>query len=338
MNILLINDRLDSYIGGVEQYIIILANELIKKHNVLLCSNSCSKEVKELLDNRIIIHGQWASKWENTKYELERYNFKPDIVHCNPFSAYTIGYLIAKHFNSKLVATHHCFRDFGFSKTFVNSVKKFIVVDHAIEKILIKNPVVPNKKIKVLYNSINLEKFKKNNINLNKDKKIIAFISRLEDNKELTAKQLIRISDKLNYKIIIVGSGVFKDELEFLAQNKKNIEFTGAVNNVEYYMNLSDLCICSARTAIEAVCCEKNVLQSGIGSFGELITLDNYKETIFDVTKYRKYTDQELIELIEYGINKNPDIELTNLIRKKCDINFMIEELEKIYLEVLNVN
>lgn len=344
MNILIICDRLDNSCGGLEQYVIAQSNGLAKNNNVLLCANSIGQGVIDVLNKDIILHNGWnQTHWNATKYDIEKtFNEKfpkPDIIHCHPFSAYDIGYQMAMYFNCKLFASHHGLYTTGFGndpfgRSFSNKITKVFPVDHIAEYFLDKHSICPKQKMEVLYNSVDINRLKDiNPINLNLDinKKTLVAVTRLGDNKEVPLKQLINISDKFNCNILIVGGGIFEDEIRKLTANKSNIIMTGAVTNPQDYMAIADLCLCSARTAIEAIILGKNVIQMGIGKWGEFITYDNYKDTVFNTTKYADYSNESLYNLIIKSLDQEVDINLKATIEKNCNINHFINTLEKNY-------
>lgn len=210
-------------------------------------------------------------------------------------------------------------------------------MDYIVKNILL-NTICSKNKIKILYNSIDINKFtspKPLNLPINLKRKNIVIISRLEDNKEIPIRQILKISDKLNYNIIIVGGGLAESEFREISTNKENVYIMGSVDNTQDYMSIADLCLCSARTAIEAIVSGKNVIQSGIGKFGDFVTLKNYKDTVFNYNRYRDYTNKELIDLIEFAIKQPINKDLQNIIKEKCNVENFINTLENDYKEIL---
>lgn len=142
-----------------------------------------------------------------------------------------------------------------FIKAEILSMKaadKIFVVTKEMKKIFIKNGV-PKKKIKVIYDGVEIEKFNpsletklKKKLGLNKYR-IIFFHGTME--KHMGLYSLIDAMEDAegDIKLILVGSGPILHELKKYAREKnlKNVVFLGKVdyNKIPEYISIADVCV-----------------------------------------------------------------------------------------------
>jgi glycosyltransferase involved in cell wall biosynthesis len=350
MKILIICDRLDLAAGGLEKAVISQINGLLELgHEVMLNVNAmCDENLSTIKKENFHLTCPWSLPWNNVVNDLN--GFIPDVVHAHPFSAIDRGLIVSQKYNTPFFVTIHGPYSFGLGQY----CTKIFCVDHVAESVVKTN--CDHSKIQVLYNGVDVDKFSynapskefKESLGLKNYGKILLVATRYQDNKEVPVKQLIEVLPDLakrllGLNVIFVGEGMFLDEIKEKSlkyQNEYlNTVFCGSVNNIQDYFNISDLVLASARTAIEAVLCDCNVFQMGIGYFGESITKYNYKETLYHTTKYKHYTNvgltDELFNLLD-NYYAPLSFVLSGIIREECDIKNIINTLEQCYKDGLN--
>lgn len=225
---------------------------------------------------------------------------KIEVLHCHLFKSQLFGWLLKKYYfkNIKLIQHEHgrIFENNFHYITFINFSQKktdlFIAVSETTKKELIKKAKIPEKKLKVLYNFVDLDKFNEKNVKIDIDKEkkdlgikrgefVIGFVGRLS--KEKGCEYLIKALPCLNfkYKVIIAGEGSEKQKLIRLAKKlkvKDKIIPLGYVRNISKIYPLFDvLVVPSIRESfginvIEAGASRIPTICSNIGGLNELIT------------------------------------------------------------------
>lgn len=353
MKILVVCDRLEIF-GGLEQHVITQCNKLQENGNeIVLYTNALLESNRKIINKNIKI----ISPWTKNCFE-DIGNFIPDIVHSHPFTAISRAYDIAKKYNKSLYITMHGLYNYGFDdsefgKKIGNYISRVFAVDYAVENILRQSINCENNKIITIYNGIDLNSFYYtkpsvklfNELKLKKEFKTLGIITRYDDGKEIPVYQLLQILPQIaertnGLNVLFVGGGSHLSKIINMANTimseKLNIVFTNSVTNVRQYINLCDFMCASARTAVEIICCGKNVFQMGIGKWGVLIDKNNYKQTLFDITYYTDYKNEDLTNHLVWCLN-NPEAinNVTNglyeIIREECNIENIINKLEKAY-------
>jgi glycosyltransferase involved in cell wall biosynthesis len=232
-----------------------------------------------------------------------------------------------------------------FLKYSSNKVNIFLPVSKATKDKLILNSNLNPKKMRVLYNFIELEKFKSSKYDSNKARKklklkkkdfVLGFCGRLVPlkniDKLILAGQLIK--DQIpNLKILIIGNGPERKKLEKLSKKIKmeeNIKFLGFRRDVAEIISTFDLGILISDYEnlslflLELVAMNKQIIATNVGGNPEIITKD--------IGILINSTSQELIlsaimDLKERKIN----LKEFNKIKKKFTLELFISKLEKIF-------
>ena len=137
----------------------------------------------------------------------------------------------------------------------------------------------------------------------------IIFIGRLVDQKDpfTLLKALNLIKNKINYRSIIIGKGVFKEEMNnYIRKNKlqKNIKIMGWSKNPYFFLNLSNLLVLTSKfeglpnVLLEAIALKKFVISSNCptgpgeildnGKGGMLFKVGDYKDLSKKIIIYQK--------------------------------------------------
>jgi len=246
------------------------------------------------------------------------------ILHCHLKKAFIIGYLLKIFFFGDIILIFHVHSKIerNIFSTFLlviqNKVDLFIAVSVGTQKGLIKHSAIPEKKIKILYNFVNLEHF--NPQNMSKFSKelertrygidhadyVIGFAARIVEVKgwqELLMAFHVLKSE--NTKLLIAGTG--KDEKKLLAMVGKlklenKVKYIGFIDNMlRFYCCIDYFVMPSHReglpmAGLEAQACGIPVLASNVEGLNEIIQ-DMETGILFE-----KGNVQEIAEKIDFLI------------------------------------
>ena len=175
-----------------------------------------------------------------------------------------------------------------------------LAVSNALKDEII-NTKIPNikEKVRLHWNSVDVNKFKttKNNeskfkkelvheFNIAADKLIILFVGNLIKRKNVGLLLEAKKEMKTKANLVIVGDGPLKESLkakaekEYLEGNLDNVYFTGSRTDIEDVMPSGDLIVLPSISEsfglvlIEALSCGKPVIGSNVGGINEIITED----------------------------------------------------------------
>ena len=196
---------------------------------------------------------------------------KPDIVYLHSSKAGAIG-RIALAFNFRIPVLYNA-HGWYFNATISKKKKKFFAL---IEKMLalktkmiiniskseydsaIKNKIAPEKKMCIIENGIDFDKFKDNNkyrketrekYNIKDEEIVIGVVGRLSEQKDpmTMIKAFKLVNDvKSNTKLMYVGSGNLEEDVKEYAKQAgilDKIIITGWVSNVEEYIPAVDIAV-----------------------------------------------------------------------------------------------
>ena len=171
-----------------------------------------------------------------------------------------------------------------YEKISCNSAKKIFCVSDTDKNTLISKLQVDTNKISVIPNGINVEKFFPNDKNIDEIKRqiqitnesLVLFFGPFSYKPNKDAVRIIHdkilpriIEENTNTKFLIVGD---KPPLEF---SHENIIFTGIVDNIEDYINASNIVICPLTSGggtrfkiLESIACGKVVISTSVGAEG----------------------------------------------------------------------
>lgn len=182
---------------------------------------------------------------------------------------------------------------------------KIIAVSNGVKQDLLKNSFINSKKIKVIYNPI----FKKSitirandkitHSFFNKNNKIIIAIGRLSKIKDFpTLIKAFKILSKSNenLRLIILGEGKERDNLEKLIKNyniENKVDLPGFKDNPYAYLSKSDVFVLSSlsegfgNVLVEAMACGTPVISTNCpggppeildnGKYGKLVPVSDFK-------------------------------------------------------------
>lgn len=302
LRILMLIDYLN--IGGTETHVLSLVKSLISKgiYVVIVTSGGPLERTFEINGIKVIKTPIKTDNFSN-RYALESLDKvkeiidmeKINLIHCHLLGSMSIGDQIYRKYNIPYIVTLH---GLFYSKailynTCVNA-SNIIAVSHPVKKMVCNKlgDRVKNKVI-VIPNGVNIEEQLTNHrqnsirkkLNINIDKLVIMYCSRLSQNKGIVAINFIDACFKLgqqykNLQAITVGDGPYvnmiKEKAEIL--NKKigrDLIYVedASLNILQYYLE-SDIVVGTGRVALEAMSCSKPVIAIGDKGYVGIICED----------------------------------------------------------------
>lgn len=214
-----------------------------------------------------------------------------DVIHCHDWMTYSAGIALKRILKKPLVVTIHSteYDRTGnlFPNTEIMHIERsglveadiVITVSEYEKRQLVDRYGIDPAKIVVVYNAIDLEKYKRLNIEKMFNDKIVLYVGRLTIQKGVeffidAAKKVLEKNK--NVRFVIVGSG---DQMPYLMQKSVDIgiadrvHFVGFESDVSKYYSIADVFVMPSvsepfgLTALEALACEVPVIiskQSGV--------------------------------------------------------------------------
>ncbi len=355
------------HIGGSERKVVDLAKYLDKdQFEPIVCCVSEGGVLKQELDDLSIKTYICHKKNKFDIFVLRRIsNFlkkeKVDIVHTFVSTGKLWGRLAAMIAKTKVIISteESLFQPSKIAvlleKTF--SKKTDIIITNSRESKLsaLKYTNLPEEKYKVIYNGINLDRFKNTHINRNAKRLslglhandyVITCVARFDRRKG--HKYLIEAFSNLdstnrNLKLLLVGEGNELDTIKNLCSAlglQNNVIFTGSRNDIDEIYQISDLFVLPSieegfgNVIVEAMASKVLVIATRVGGIPEIIT---HKHNGLLVNKENS---DELKEMIEYAINNENDVQemIKNAYEdiSKFDIKNIIKQYEDLYVNLYN--
>ncbi len=308
------------HIGGVGVHIRNLANELIKQGHEVYVITYPHKDIKDIDGIHVIgtkgvnvpgLRGLFFAI--NAKKELKKLIEKEDIDIIHGHYLFPAGWAAVKAGKStgtKTYVTAHgsdmfeMYNNKAYTRPLIKKVLTdadiVLAVSNALKDEII-NTKIPNikEKVRLHWNSVDVNKFKttKNNeskfkkelvheFNIAADKLIILFVGNLIKRKNVGLLLEAKKEMKTKANLVIVGDGPLKESLkakaekEYLEGNLDNVYFTGSRTDIEDVMPSGDLIVLPSISEsfglvlIEALSCGKPVIGSNVGGINEIITED----------------------------------------------------------------
>ncbi len=290
MKILMCAMALD--IGGAETHVLELSRALCNMgHDVTVASNG-GVYVRELeacgiKHVSIPLHTKAPSRVIRSYFALKKLikEEKFDIVHAHArIPAFVCG-LLHPVLHFRFVTTAHWVFD-------VNALwrkiafwgEKTVAVSEDIKQYLIDSYGVYPDNISVTINGVDMEKFSPNTssdsvaleLGLPEKRKTIVYVSRMDTDRSLVARQLCQIAPALkeshpDLQIVVVGGGDDLEHVRALASKanatttdgKKFVHVTGGRTDINNLVALGDVFVGVSRAALEAMSASKPVIVAG---------------------------------------------------------------------------
>lgn len=286
-------------IGGAETHVVELAKQLNKEgHRIVVASNG-GVYVKELEDvgikhYKVPLNKRSIRNMRKSYFLLKDIIKKenPDIVHSHARIPGFICGLLKKRMNFTFVTTAHWVFYTGMGLKYItNWGQKVVAVSDDIKDYLIKNYGVDRNDIFVTINGIDTDKFSPKikgkgimkEFNITEYDNTLVYVSRMDEDRALVAKQLIDLAPELSKKIkrlriLIVGGGNVFDELKAKAEKtnasigRECITMTGARTDINELIAVGKVFVGVSRAALEAMAAAKPVIIAGNEGYIGLFT------------------------------------------------------------------
>lgn len=328
MRILFYTGSLNS--GGAERQLVYTASGLAREgHQVKILINYPIYHYKNLLDENIEVICSNSSKYTLYKryYYLikEILKFKPDVVHSFLGNRNLEAMFISKIFGvRKRVASVR-----NASKAEYRYYKKFekystdVICNSQRAKNEIEEMYGKNEKLKVIYNGIDITKYKieknidylKKELKITEENRIGVFIGRISEQKnheecikayiELFQNNYLSSGDKLYLIGNILEQNIYENIINLINKNKmdNNIIYLGERKDIINLLSISDYLILPSKyeglpnVVMEAMLTNTFVLATNVGGTAELV--ENQETGLL----IEKTTKESIVENIEKYIN-----------------------------------
>ena len=304
MKVLMATMALD--IGGAETHIVELSKELVRQgHEVLVASNG-GVYVPELAAAGIRhfvvpMHRRDVGCILRSRRLLAALirREKPDVVHAHArIPAFVCGSL-QKSLKFPFVTTAHwVFQSGGMLRYLTNWGQRTIAVSEDIKSYLMREYQVPESQISVTINGIDTDKFSpavdaspvRNIWNLGSDP-VISYVSRMDEDRALVAKQLVAIAPRLaaeipRLRLLLAGGGNAFDEVKVAADQANAalgypcVVMTNSVTNINEIVAAGRIFVGVSRAALEAMAAAKPVIVAGNEGYQGLFTPEGLNDAM----------------------------------------------------------
>ena len=292
-------------IGGAETHIVELAKQLrAMGHDVLVVSNG-GVYVPELQQAGIRhyqapLHRRNLSCMRRSLHILRKViqSEQPDVVHAHARIPGFLCGLLHKKMNFPFVTTAHwVFQTSGALRYLSNWGQRTVAVSDDIKQYLMREYSIPAEHISVTINGIDTDKFSPEvsgekvlaEFGLDPQRPVVSYVSRMDEDRALVARQLIEIAPALvraveGVQLLIAGGGNVFDELKAQADAVNEqlgstvIAMTGPRTDINEIAAAGDVFVGVSRSALEAMAAAKPVIVAGNEGYQGLFTPDKLEQ------------------------------------------------------------
>ena len=303
MKILIATMGLD--IGGAETHIVELAKELKHQgHDIAIVSNG-GVYVPEITAAGIRHYDAPLHRRSLRDMRIARAILAqiirqeaPDVVHAHArIPAFLCGTLKRRLKFPFVTTAHWVFNTKGILRYLTNWGERTVAVSEDIREYLIREYKLPPEHISVTINGIDTEKFSPQvsgaeviaEFGLDPDKPIVSYVSRMDEDRALVARQLIEIAPRLDeaapgVQLLIAGGGNVFDELNAKAEaanaalGRRCVVMTGARTDINRIAAAGQIFVGVSRSALEAMSAGKPVIVAGNEGYHGLFGPDKLAE------------------------------------------------------------
>lgn len=346
--------------GGIATFIEELLSELSKENKVtLVClEKNLEKYREEKLKNVNVIFFNQSNMYSlKNIFKLRKIIKVNDIIHSHLFPTQYIVVIASLFLNKNLVTTEHSsmnnrrkYKIFKFvDKFFYNKYRKIIAVSK-VAKINLVNWIGQKNRIEIIYNGIDLEKYKNGkNIrkkinklcNFKETDKLICMIARFIPPKDhKTIVNAIKLLPE-NIKCIFVGIGQQMEEIQAYVKEhnlENRIKFLGYREDIQDILNSCDISILSsgyeglAFVELESLASNAIFLGSNVNGIKEIL---NDSRFLFEYGNEKDLSEKIKIIFENIKLKEEMSIKAKKII-KKYSKEEMIKRYKKVYMEILN--
>lgn len=348
MKILHIIDSLGT--GGAEKLIVDTVPILVEKGNkvdVLLLNGEKTPFYTELESRNCCTIYSLGESFYNPLYifKIIPYLFKYDIVHVHLFPAQYFAAL-AKIFckkRQKFIFTEHSTTNRRLENNKFKIIEKFIYrfydsiicITPEVKKVLIQKLAIPNDKLIVIENGVNIDKIneakplKREQMGYKHDDILLIMVAGFREQKDhdTLIKTLSFLPEK--YKLILVGGGEREKNIRLLTTSlglQNRISFLGIRSDVYSLYKMCDIAILSSHSegfglvAVEAMACGIPLIASNVPGLAQVVSdggllfhkgdSNDLKKQIFDLEDsnyYYQIAEKGRLRSQQYNIKKLVD-------------------------------
>ena len=331
--------------GGAERVVSLLANQLSDMHDITIGTFSSEKSVYPLCNNirhkKLNLLKNSKNIWQKISNVYDRITTlkrffkdeKPDVIISFMTHTNILSIIASKLNNQKILISEDTSYDFYNSqilfliRKLIYPFSNFLVVKTIADKQnynFVKNKVVISNPLPNLIENKIVPK-----------EKIILAVGRLDNQKGFDV--LIEVFKQIDtdWKLIIAGDGIEKNNLLSLIDNTTNIKLIGRVDNIFDYYNKSSIFVLSSRregfgnVLIEAMSCKCAVVSFDC-PYGPSEIIENNINGLLIENQNQKELKESIELLIE---NQNLRDRLANeaiKVEEKYNIDKIAKEWEKI--------
>lgn len=286
--------------GGLENLVIRLSNAMDKERfHLSICCLDNKGNLGEMASNLgidvIVMHRKPGFDFSlilRLAYILRKK--RVDIVHTHNPSAHLYGTIAARLALIPIVVnTRH---GVGVGERPVGNVllwrltNKVIAVSHRVKDKLLKSDILNSDKVITIQNGVDIKEFdskyvkvRKENFGIEDSAPVVGIVARLsveKDHKTLLKAFKIVIQKIQNVKLVIVGDGHLKEELEKISRERQldgKVLFLGYRDNIPSLLKLMDVFVLSSfseglsLTLLEAMAMEKPIVAARVGGNPEVV-------------------------------------------------------------------
>ena len=303
MKILMATMGLD--IGGAETHIVELAKQLKQQgHDIAIVSNG-GVYVPEITAAGIRhyeapLHLRAVGPMVRSRRILKQVitQENPDVVHAHArIPAFLCGTLHKSMKFPFVTTAHWVFNSKGALRYLTDWGQRTVAVSDDIKAYLIREYGLPAENISVTINGIDTNKFSPNvsgeevirEFGLDTEKPILSYVSRMDEDRALVARQLIEVAPELDklvpgVQLLIAGGGNVFDELNARAKEvnaamgRACITMTGPRTDINRIVAAGEVFVGVSRAALEAMAAAKPVIVAGNEGYHGLFTADKLEE------------------------------------------------------------
>ncbi len=293
------------HVGGVGVHIYTLSKELINQGHEVYVITYPHSDLKDIGGIHVIgtsglnIPGIRGLMFKRNAQKALKNLIKEvdiDIIHGHYlFPAGAAACDVGSKYNIKTYVTAHgsdmfeMYKKQSFMRPFIKNVLKkadvvFAVSNALKQEILLTNVSGIEDKTRLCWNSVDINKFSKNNKNLleNHGKPIVLFVGNIIKRKNVNLILEAKKQSKTDYEVVVVGDGPLLNDLKnkVKKENISDVRFLGSMHDVENIIPGCDVLVLPSFSEsfglvlIEALACEKAVIGSNVGGISEIITDD----------------------------------------------------------------
>jgi glycosyltransferase involved in cell wall biosynthesis len=287
-------------------------------------------------------------------WKIRRYlrREKPEIVHTHLFGGDTWGRAAAILARVPIIISteHNTNLDEGWGKRKIKKflsffTKKIVAVSQAVRDYSVARDRIKAKKIVVIPNGIEIEKFSVAEKDRFSDPPVVSVVGRLEEQKgHKYLFEALNLIKTIPWVLWVVGDGSLKSNLELLAKDldlRERIIFLGARRNIAEILSQIDIFVLPSLweglglAVLEAAAAGKPIVASRVGGIPEIIT-DGKTGILVEPKNVKSLADGLEHMLLGVSEAKAMGERAREMVKEKFGVEIMVEQYEQLYKNLVN--